>query len=170
MSEFVLIKNKRKSYPGFPLLVLFGIAGSKAGSMITVLASFTLQQWLRKEEVQWLPGQKQNWPGLEYSDCTLECLLFLPHTRQNLHRRQHQFSLFSSEGRSAGSRQNGWKGSQHTWQNSICKMAKWKRFHFHCTVSLTFDEFINNSYLVLTFTGTKVANVGWHERGGGQYA
>lgn len=48
--------------------------------------------------------------------CTFESLFFLPHTWQNLQRRQHQFSLFSSVGRSAGSRQNWWKGSQHTWQ------------------------------------------------------
>lgn len=53
---------------------------------------------------------------------TFECLFFLPHTWQNLQRRQHQFSLFSSDGRSAGSRQNWWKGSQHTWQWSIWMM------------------------------------------------
>lgn len=52
---------------------------------------------------------------------TFEILFFLPHTWQNLQRRQHQFSLFSSDGRSAGSRQKRWKGSQHTWQCSICK-------------------------------------------------
>lgn len=52
---------------------------------------------------------------------TFEFLFFLPHTWQNLQRRQHQFSLFSSDGCSAGSRQKRWKGSQHTWQCSICK-------------------------------------------------
>lgn len=50
---------------------------------------------------------------------TLECLFLRPHTRQNLQRRQHQFSLFSSPGRSDGSKQKWWKGSQHTWQNNI---------------------------------------------------
>lgn len=60
---------------------------------------------------------------------TFEFLFFLPHTWQNLQRRQHQFSLFSSDGRSAGSRQKRWKGSQHTWQCSICKHRHIKIIH-----------------------------------------
>lgn len=34
--------------------------------------------------------------------------------------RQHQFSSWSSRGRSLSSKQNLWKGSQHTWQYTNC--------------------------------------------------
>lgn len=47
---------------------------------------------------------------------------FRPQTWQNLHRRQHQVSWCWGRGRSASSKQKGWKGSQHTWQNtSSCR-------------------------------------------------
>lgn len=46
MSNPFFLFDKQISYPGFPLLALFGIAGSKAGSVIAVLTSFAFQQWL----------------------------------------------------------------------------------------------------------------------------
>lgn len=67
---------------------------------------------------------------------TFEFLFFLPHTWQNLQRRQHQFSLFSSDGRSAGSRQKRWKGSQHTWQCSICKNQHIKIIHLSVNTTI----------------------------------
>lgn len=45
---------------------------------------------------------------------TLVAWCCLPHTWQNLQRRQHQFSSWSSRGRSLSSKQNLWKGSQQT--------------------------------------------------------
>lgn len=46
--SLIMFSKKHETYPSFPLLVLFWIVGSQTGSMITVLTSITLQQWLRE--------------------------------------------------------------------------------------------------------------------------
>lgn len=46
-------------------------------------------------------------------------LFWRPHTWQAWHLLQHQLSEWISWGRSSSSRQNSWKGSQHTLQYNI---------------------------------------------------
>lgn len=110
--------NARCADPGFPLLVLFGIAGSKAGGMITVLASFALQQWLGVFAFSAAHATK-------LAAAAAPVLLVL--VGRSLRR---------------------------------LKTKRMERLTAH----------LAKQHLMLTFTGTKVANVGWHERGRGQYA
>lgn len=104
--------------PGFPLLVLLGIAWSKAGSVITVLTSFALQQWL----------------GLFAFSAT--------HTAKLAAAAAPVLLVFI----------------RRSFRR--VKAKRMERFTAH----------LAKQHLMLTFTGTKVADVGWHERGRSQYA
>lgn len=173
MTDFVLIKNKLISYPGFPLLVLFGIAGSKAGGMITVLASFTLQQWLRKRRSSMITWSKTKltWPGIvrlylgvfafSAAHATKLAAAAAPVLLVLVGRSLRRLKTKRME------RLTAHLAKQHLQNRGMTKSVFISTAH---TVSSTFHEFIKNCYLMLTFTGTKVANVGWHERGRGQYA
>lgn len=111
---------------------------------------------------------------------TFVLLLRRPHTWQNLQRLQHQFSLFSSLGRSSGERQKLWKGSQQIWQNIIWweweTTGEWfarqcwgwetwtiqmwtERFILHANGFST--SFSNLGYLVSSFTGTEQTDGLW---------
>lgn len=149
MTDFVLIKNKLISYPGFPLLVLFGIAGSKAGGMITVLASFTLQQWLRKRRSSMITWSKTKltWPGNSQTVPWSVC--FFCRTRDKTCSGGNTSSPCSRR-KVAPPAQDKTDGKAHS---TLGKTASAKsqndkeRFHFHCPHSLIDVSWVHQKLL-----------------------